>query len=108
MSDTSLREIFNKLVGIEEFTMPQLKNIHLLAGGRQSSNETVSLLQTVFRDNGLASPTIAYVGTANRDDESFFQRTATTLRVAGAYKVNHALISPDSADLKKAKDTLHQ
>lgn len=84
-----------------------LRPIYLLAGGRAVSPNTLSsLLQHVFREIGASLPTIAYIGTASSDDESFFQRIANNLRAAGAGQVNHALISPDNADLEKAKGVL--
>lgn len=87
--------------------MSKPKPVYLLAGGRQVVRETTySLVQKVFKENEVASPSVAYVGTANEDNEAFFQRTADILKVAGASKVNHALISPDGADLKKAADVL--
>jgi dipeptidase E len=87
--------------------MNNLKPIYLLAGGRSSNREPLcSLIQIIFKENGVTSPTVAYVGTANGDDESFFQRMADILRTAGAGKVNHALISSYGADLRKARDVL--
>jgi peptidase E len=50
---------------------------------------------------------IAYVGTANGDDKSFFKRNAEPLIAAGANRVNHALISPDGADIKRAQAILN-
>lgn len=88
--------------------MSKPRQVYLLAGGRQSSREALlSLIKTVFEDNELPSPIIAYIGTANRDDESFFNRTAGNLLAAGAKAVNHALISTDHANLEKALNTLN-
>ena len=82
-------------------------NVYLLAGGRPSSREAVfPLIHTVLGGYGIASPTVAYTGTANGDDENFFQRIADTLVAAGAGKVNHAVISSDKADLQKTKEIL--
>ena len=63
-------------------------------------------IRTVLRESGMMSPTIAYVGTANGDDRGFFNRMAGNFREAGAYRVNHALIVPEEADLRKAQDIL--
>lgn len=83
------------------------KPVYLLAGGRSTSHEMFAyLIQSVFRESGAVSPTIAYVGTANDDDESFFNRMAGIFREVGAYKVTHAMISPRRANLKKAQDIL--
>jgi len=86
--------------------MSKQKQSYLLAG-RNSNNETLlSILQTVFRENNLSSPMIAYIGTANGDDKNFFKRIAEPLIAAGADKVNHALIYSDSADVKRAQAIL--
>ena len=83
------------------------KPVYLLAGGRQSQRETTSsLIRRVFEGNGATSPTVTYVGTANQDDESFFHRISELLKVAGAAKVDHALISPEHSDIEKAKKIL--
>jgi dipeptidase E len=64
------------------------------------------LIQAVFRECGVASPVVAYVGTAHGDDRGFFGFMAKYLFEAGAAEVNHALICPEKADLKKAQETL--
>ena len=81
--------------------------VYLLAGGR-SRNRTLPdpLIQAVFKESGTLSPTVAYVGTANGDDKSFFDFMADALRQTGARQVTHALIAPEKADLKKAQNIL--
>jgi dipeptidase E len=64
------------------------------------------LIQAVFRECGVASPVVAYVGTAHGDDRGFFGFMAKYLFEAGAAEVNHALICPEKADLGKAQETL--
>jgi len=87
--------------------MHHRKPVYLLAGGRPRSRKILDpLIQAVFRESGTVSPTIAYVGTASDDDEGFFNRIAGIFKETGAYKVNHALISSEKADLKKAQDIL--
>ncbi|MCJ7610092.1 Type 1 glutamine amidotransferase-like domain-containing protein [Candidatus Bathyarchaeota archaeon] len=87
--------------------MDKKKPVHLLAGGRQSTpGSMVSLVCTVFKQDNLVSPSIAYIGVATGDDESFYQRVTSILRTAGACNVTQTLISPDRADLAKAKDVL--
>ncbi len=84
-----------------------LKPVYLLAGGRPRIREMFDpLIQAVFRENGTVSPTVAYIGTANNDDERFFNYIANIFGEIGAYKVDHALISSGKADIKKAKDIL--
>lgn len=82
------------------------KPVYLLAGGRGGRRRTPDpLIQAVFRETGLASPTVAYVGTASDDDAGFFTYMAEFLRQAGARQVNHARICSEGA-LKKAQDIL--
>lgn len=81
--------------------------VYLLAGGRFGIRRTPdTLIQAVFKESGLASPEIAYVGTANDDDGGFFNRIAGLFKENGASRVNHALISSWQADLKKAQDVI--
>jgi len=83
------------------------KPIFLLAGGRQNDPDVLNhLLQNVFRENGSPSPSIAYIGTANRDDDSFFQRISVRFKKAGGDKVTHVLIHSDKADLGRAREIL--
>ena len=87
--------------------MPNLKSVYLLAGGRPKAGQSPSgLIHTVFTESGVKSPVVGYVGTANGDDPGFFQRMAGFIKYAGANSVNHALISPDKADLNKARKIL--
>jgi peptidase E len=80
------------------------KPVYLLAGGRPRNRKTLApLLQAAFRESGVASPRIAYSGTANGDDRRFFGFIAASFREAGAGRVDHALIAPERADLKKAR-----
>jgi len=86
---------------------PDIKPVFLLAGGRQrGTRKPDPLLQAVFREYGIPSPTIAYSGTASGDDRSFFNFIAASFVDAGADKVTHAVIAPDGADMKKARSIL--
>jgi cyanophycinase len=83
------------------------KPVYLLAGGRAGSRRAPDpLIQAVFRESSILSPTVACVGTANGDSEEFFSRTASSFREAGASRVTHALITPEKADINKARDIL--
>lgn len=83
------------------------KPVYLLAGGRGRSRQVPDpLIQEVFRESGTASPIVAYVGTANGDSEDFFSRMADYFIGSGAHRVNHALISPDNANIKRTKEIL--
>jgi peptidase E len=87
--------------------MSDVKPVYLLAGRRQrGARGPDPVVRAVLRECGKSSPTIAYTGTANGDDAGFFSRMAGGFREAGAGKVSHALIAPEEADLKKARDIL--
>jgi peptidase E len=83
------------------------KQVHLLAGGRASTRENLcKLIQRIYKDNEITLPTIAYIGAANGDDESFFQRNAENLRAAGAGKVIHTPLLSSEVDREKTKRIL--
>ena len=87
--------------------MSDKKPVYLLASGRRAARQGPDpILQAIFKESGKVSPTIAYSGTANGDDEGFFNRMTEAFREAGAGKISHALISPARANLKKAQDIL--
>jgi peptidase E len=84
-----------------------IKPVYLFAGGRGGNRKKQdSLLQIMFRDFGIASPSVAYSGTASGDDKNFFRWIASELTGAGADEVTHAVIAPARADLKKARAIL--
>lgn len=87
--------------------MDHERPIYLLAR-RKSGNlrKADPLIQAVLSESGAVSPTIAYVGAANGDDEGFFNRFAEIIKEAGDCKIRHAIISPWKADLEKSKDIL--
>jgi len=81
--------------------------VHLLAGGRASTRDSLCrLIQHVYKDNEVTFPKIAYIGTANGDDESFFRRITESLRAAGAGNVIHTPLSFNESDPEKAKRIL--
>jgi peptidase E len=85
----------------------QRKPVFLIAGGRgQRRPSPDPLLQAVFQEFGIGSPSIAYVGVASGDDRSFFGMITAMLREAGAGKIDHAVMAPEKADLKKAKSQM--
>ncbi len=87
--------------------MSNRKPVFLLAGGRRSGGQNPDpVIQTVIKEIGNRSPSIAYVGTANEDDKRFFQFMQSAFLAAGAGKVEHALIYSRKADLEKARRIL--
>ena len=84
--------------------MSERKPVYLLAGGRPANPGTNEVLvREALRGSGKVAPSVGYVGTANEDDEGFFNRMADMFRKGGAREVAHALIAGDSADISKAK-----
>src|SRR4030042_455365 len=85
----------------------KLKPVYLFAGGRSGSRKKQgALLERMFREFGIASPSVAYSGAASGDDRSFFRFIAGELTDAGADKVVHAVIASPSADLHKARSIM--
>ena len=86
-----------------------IKPVYLLAGGRPRDSRSQDLtLESIFQESGKKSPIIAYSGTANGDNEDFFHRMTDAFGGSGAASVTHALIAPDNADIKKARDILEE
>jgi peptidase E len=84
-----------------------IKPVYLFAGGRSGDRKKQGvLLQRMFREIGIAKPSVAYSGTASGDDKGFFRFIGGELTEAGADKVTHAVIAPAGADLKKAQAVL--
>ncbi len=87
--------------------MDRKRPIYLLARLKPGNHRKADpLIQAVLSESGAVSPTIAYVGVANGDDEGFFNRFAEVIKEAGDCKIKHAIISSSKADLEKAKDIL--
>jgi cyanophycinase-like exopeptidase len=81
--------------------------VYLIGGGRGSRRKGPDpLLEMVFQGFGIKLPVVAYTGTASGDDKDFFGWISGSFKEAGAAKVNHAIIAPDDADLKKAMKIL--
>jgi peptidase E len=84
-----------------------VKPVYLFAGGRSGNRKKQgALLEQMFRESGISSPSVAYCGAASGDDKGFFRFIAAELTAAGADKVTHAIVAPAGADLKKARAIL--
>jgi peptidase E len=84
-----------------------IKPVYLLAGGRPRNPRTPDpLVAAIIRDSGFKSPSIAYVGAANGDDEGFFQRMAGAFKAAGSGSITHTVTVPRRADLSSARNIL--
>ena len=87
--------------------MSKLKPVYLFAGGRPRNGQNLNpWFQAVFADSGKKSPAIAYVGAANDDRPESFAGMSTNLKEIGAVKVTHVALSPENADIQKAKQVL--
>ena len=85
----------------------KIKPVYLLAGGRSGNRRAPDpLIQAAFRESGVPSPTVAYVGVANGDDKKFFNRIADAFGQAGAGRIRHALICAENADLNETQNIL--
>jgi peptidase E len=83
------------------------KPVFLIAGSRGLRRKGPDpVLVAMFREFGIASPSVAYVGVASEDDRSFFKMIVSFFKEAGAGEVTHALMAPKKADLEKAKSQL--
>ncbi len=90
-----------------EKKMGEPKPVYLLAGGRQRTGTTQdTLIRRILTENLKPSPRIAYVGAANGDDTTFFNRVASLLKEAGAGEVAHAQIALSDSDLEAARRSL--
>jgi peptidase E len=87
--------------------MSERKPVYLLAGGRPANRRANdALVSEALRTSGKDSPSVGYVGTANADDEGFFDRMAAMFRKNGAGEIMHARLAPDAADIPGAKRIL--
>ncbi len=83
-----------------------LKPVYLMAGGPGRSRKQDPVLSLVLRESGKSAPSVGYVGTASDDDARFFGFMTAEIKAAGAGKIEHAIITPARADLKKARSIL--
>ncbi len=85
--------------------MSDQRPTYLLAGGRGGGDMT-QILKLVFRDIGVPSPTIAYVGAANGDNPGFMRMMSGMLKGVGGGKFVLAPTVDDKADIKKTIKTI--
>jgi len=80
------------------------KPVYLLAGGR-GNNDPTPLFQSVLKDIGKASPTIAYVGAASGDNKDFLARMESMIQSAAKCKIVFAPFV-GKANVEKSKGIL--
>ena len=82
-------------------------SIYLLAGGRGSlRTDGDPLLMRALQSCGVPHPSIAYVGAANGDDQSFLSMISRYLRKCGAGRVTLAPLAGGGRKVEKAKTIL--
>jgi peptidase E len=87
--------------------MSTQKPVYLLAGGRPRNPASFNpLFQEVFKESGVPSPSIAYVGAASGDSKAFYLMMAGALKGAGAGKVTLVSTASAKANITKAKAIL--
>ncbi len=85
----------------------QPKPVYLLAGGRGRNRQVPDpLIQLALKEAGKKLPEVAYIGTASGDDTSFFDMLGRMFNACGAGKVTHVFITPEDADISKAKSII--
>ena len=81
--------------------------IYLLAGGGRSTRRNGdALLTQALASSGVPHPSVAYVGAASDDDESFFQMLSHSMRRCGAGQVTLAPLVGRRARPEKARAIL--
>jgi peptidase E len=85
--------------------MKKIKPVYLLAGGNwRKPGALLPLLKKVMMAAGKERPPkVAYIGTANGDDPSFFEFADNYFIKAGASKVDQVFLADRYADVKSAK-----
>jgi peptidase E len=87
--------------------MKKIKPVYLLAGGNwRKTGALLPVLKEVIKATGKDKPIVAYIGTANGDDPSFFEFADNYFVSAGASKVEQVFLADKYADVKTAKSVL--
>jgi peptidase E len=87
--------------------MKKITPVYLLAGGNwRKPGALLPVLKEVMRAVGKEQPQVAYIGTANGDDPSFFDFADNYFINAGASKVEQVFLADRYADVKSAKSAL--
>jgi peptidase E len=83
------------------------KPVFLMAGGDfRHPSGMIPRIRTILGETGRAHPGVAYIGTANRDDASFYRFTSDLIKQAGALSVPRVLLSAAKADAVRARSLL--
>ena len=83
------------------------KTVYLLAGGPSSTSaQMVENFRTTLQTCGTSNPSVAYIGTANHENEAFFERISKPILAAGAGTITLVPIISANADINDAKRIL--
>jgi peptidase E len=87
--------------------MNRRKPVSLMAGGDfRHPSGMVPRIRTILGETGKPHPDVAYIGTANRDDASFYRFASGLIKQAGARSVPRVLLSSAKADGARARSLL--
>ena len=65
-----------------------------------------AVLESIFSDLVVGSPSVAYVGSANGDDGAFYDRMASMLKQSHKCRVLHAVTATKNADFDRALEVM--
>ena len=83
------------------------KNVYLLSGGPASNpNQMAGDFRAILKTCEKSNPSVAHIGTANGENEAFFQRISKPILEAGAGDVTLVPIVGERADIENAKRIL--
>ena len=86
--------------------MNKPKSIYLMAGGRAARKGGDPVIQAIFKQIGVATPIVAYVGAASDDDPGFYKMISQMIQKSADCRFTHPLLVSAKADIEKAKATL--
>jgi cyanophycinase-like exopeptidase len=83
-----------------------MKPVYLIGGRGARRGQPDAAFLAALRETGKPSPAVGYIGTANDDDARFLGFMKSEMAQAGAGSINHAVLTPRRADVKKAQEIL--
>jgi len=86
--------------------MNKNKPIYLMAGGRAARKGGDPVIQAIFKEIGVPTPTVAYVGAASDDDSGFYKMISQMIQKSVDCRFTHPLLVSAKADLNQAKEML--
>jgi len=77
-----------------------------MAGGRAARKGGDPVIQAIFKEIGVTTPTVAYVGAASDDDSGFYKMISQMIQKSVDCRFTHPLLVSAKADLNQAKEML--